>query len=93
MPNGNSENCENCPAHQEMECVKLLADETAKELAVIREVLNRLEKSLFGNGRPGQLELIWNKLSSHDKLIWVGMGFIAALEVLNATGLLHLKGL
>ena len=38
---------------EQISAIRALVETTRTEVAVMREVLSRLDKSLFGNGRPG----------------------------------------
>ena len=78
-----------CIQHlQELSTVRLLVEESKIEIAVTKEILARLEKTLNGNGQPGLIA----KVASHDKLIWVGMGVLALFQFLAGSGIISLKG-
>ena len=44
--------------------------------------LERQMQDLMGNGQPGRLREIENTVRSHQKIIWMGMGIIVALQFL-----------
>lgn len=50
-------------------------------------------KSLVGNGQPGRIAEMEKRLVSHERLLWIGMGVLMALELLNANGLLNVRAL
>lgn len=78
---------------QELEALRTLAQSNATELAVMKEILKRLDMSLFGlgNGEGGIINELTNKVNKHDKLIWIGTGFICAMQFLSGTGTISLK--
>lgn len=48
------------------------------------QCLDDLKKKLFGNGQPGIIQIMDNRLSNNEKWMWRAMGFMAALAfVLN----------
>jgi len=53
---------------------------------------------LLGNGQPGKIAKIDDmlrdhdkRLQEHDKVLWIGIGVLAVLQVLQANGLLNLS--
>ena len=39
-------------------------------------------QSLVGNGQPGRVRELENVVKNHQRLIWMGMGIVVALQVL-----------
>jgi hypothetical protein len=64
------------------------------ELAVIKEVLKRMEKSLWGGeGQAGVIDELKAKVATHDKWIWAATAVIATMQFLAGNGTVSLKSL
>lgn len=50
-------------------------------------------KGLVGNGQPGKIAEMEKRLLSHERLLWIGMGVLMAMQLLNANGLLNIRAL
>lgn len=50
-----------------------------ERLAVIEAVLTRLENRLFGNGQPGEIGLLKQRVSRLEFWLWRAMGAIGIL--------------
>lgn len=66
-----------------------------ERLAVIEEVLLRMEQRLFGNGQPGELALLKERLRRVETWFWrlVGAGsvLLALLQLFNISHLFSLR--
>jgi len=78
----------------------VLRDSTTKEIAVMQEIIKRLEHSLFGNGQPGALAKLEEADKSLSKRVvgletkwWIALGAIGAMQILIGWGVLSLKAL
>jgi len=76
---------------REVSTLRFTLEETAKEVAVMQEAIKRIDKALWGNGQPGIIAEMQNKLITHDKLIWVGLGILTAINFLTGSGVISLK--
>lgn len=77
----------------ELRSLRVLVEQMGRELSVVQTVLATLNKSLFGNGQPGIIERIENKVNRHDKWIYIATGAIVTMQFLSGSGLISLKGL
>jgi hypothetical protein len=53
-----------------------------ERLAVIEEVVLRLEERLLGNGQPGELEILKTRVSRLEAWFWRGAGAAGVLVTL-----------
>ena len=63
-----------------------MSDTTIQErLAVIEQVVTRLEQRLFGNGQPGEVQIIRERVRRLEAWAWRAAGAVAlALMLLEA---------
>jgi hypothetical protein len=77
----------------EWETVRALAQATKEEVRVMQVILNKLDKSLFGNGQPGVIIQMQKKIDKHDKWIFAATAILIASHWLVDSGLVkHLFG-
>jgi hypothetical protein len=89
MPNGE------CDEHErEIEFIRGLAERIRTELSVLQAISLRLEESLFGkDGENGIIGNLKRRVDGHDRIIYIGMGIIVAMQFLSGNGIISLKGL
>ena len=56
-----------------------------ERLAVIEEIVVRLEERLFGNGQPGELERLQSRLRRLESWFWRAAGAVGLAVVLIET--------
>lgn len=86
------------PNRPSTEAVIALIEKNIVEVAVIQALLMKIEKSLFGNGQPGELQKIHarldnheRRLSTHDKYMYLAVGSIGLMQWLTGAGQFSLK--
>lgn len=83
-----------CEDHdQRIRAIHALVETMLVEVAVMKTVVNSLQKSLYGNGQPGELDRINKKIAYHDKWLYVATGAIIVMQFLSGSGLISLKSL
>ena len=99
-----------CDQHErEMETIRAVAEASRRDLAVMQEILRRLDKAIFGNGTPGlidriekldeakidskEYEILEKKVEVHERYFLIGLGIMLAMQFLSGNGIISLKGL
>lgn len=86
-----SRDCDRCLNYDERVALQSLVALHAEELGVFKVVLEKLEKSLFGNGQPGIIDKFEARLSSLERRYWIAVGILGTLQFLTGNGVLSLK--
>lgn len=76
-----------------LDAIRILSEANGRELAVMKTVLDRLDKSLFGNGQPGIVKEHETRLKSIEAKFWIIMGAMGLISFLTGNGVLSLRAL
>lgn len=79
---------------KDIEFIRTLAERIRIELSVLQAISGRLEESLFGkDGENGILGNLKKRVDKHERILYIGLGVIVAMQFLSGNGIISLKGL
>jgi len=54
----------------------------SERIRALEVTVNRMDSHLFGNGQPGELELLNNRVSKMERIVWAVGGVLGFLTML-----------
>lgn len=64
-----------------------------REFIEMQADLYRLKKDLYGNGQPGIIQVIAQRVSALERNYYIALGILAAIQFLTGAGTISLKAM
>jgi hypothetical protein len=62
-----------------------------ERLAILEVRLKNIDHDLFGNGQPGMMRDLDNRIKSLEKRWWIAIGVLVVFQLLTSNGVISLK--
>jgi hypothetical protein len=68
-----------------------MIESVGERLARLEVRVNDIDHDLFGNGQPGMMREIDDRLKSLEKRWWIAVGVLLVFQLLTSNGVISLK--